>query len=152
MHARRVPAINYQALAAFRYALRRFLQFSEQAARDAGLEPQQHQLLLAIKGIPPGETSTIGFLAERLLIQHHSAVEIVDRAERCGLVRRGRPLADRRMVVVELAGKGARVIRKLSAGHLTELRTARAQLLKALRELDVSSGVQRKTGERMMRK
>lgn len=77
--------IDYQALAEFRFEIRRFLNFSEQIARAAGLEPQQHQALLAIKGLPEHRTATVGVLAERLLIQHHSAVELVNRLETKGL-------------------------------------------------------------------
>src|SRR5487761_1614906 len=78
---------DYQALADFRYGIRRFLNFSEQAARAAGIEPQQHQALLAIKGLPAARNATIGALAERLQIQHHSAVELADRLEARALLR-----------------------------------------------------------------
>ncbi|HYX50470.1 MAG TPA: helix-turn-helix domain-containing protein, partial [Ktedonobacteraceae bacterium] len=74
-----ISITEYQTLAEFRYQLRRFLRFSEQAARAAGLEPQQHQLLLALKGLPEGRKATIGALAERLQLTHHSTVELVDR-------------------------------------------------------------------------
>ena len=79
-----ISITEYQALAEFRYELRRFLRFSEQAARAAGFEPRQHQLLLAIKGLPEGKQATISALAERLQIAHHSTVELIDR-----LVERG---------------------------------------------------------------
>ena len=72
---------DYRALAEFRYQLRRFDRFSERAARAVGLEPQQHQLLLAVKGMPAGVHATIGLLAERLQVQHHTAVELVDRMQ-----------------------------------------------------------------------
>jgi DNA-binding MarR family transcriptional regulator len=70
---------DYQALAEFRYLLRRFLHFSEQEARAAGLEPQQHQMLLAIKGLPADKAASVGELAERLQLQHHSTVELINR-------------------------------------------------------------------------
>src|SRR5690348_11383007 len=93
---------DFQALAEFRYQLRRFVRFSEAAAREAGIEPQQHQLLLAVKGIPDGEVPRIAYLADRLQIQHHSAVELLDRMERKGLVARIRGENDRREVLVQL--------------------------------------------------
>jgi DNA-binding MarR family transcriptional regulator len=83
-------AIDYQALADFRFEIRRFLNFSERLVHAAGMEPQQHQALLAIKGLPAHRVATVGVLAERLLIQHHSAVELVNRLEAKGLLRRAR--------------------------------------------------------------
>ena len=90
---------DYQALAELRYQIRRFLHFSEQAARKAGLEPQQHQLMLALKGLPEGVRPRIGELAERLQIQHHSAVELINRLAAGGYVKRGRQSQDRREVL-----------------------------------------------------
>ncbi len=87
---------DYQALAEFRYQIRRFLHFSEQVAREAGLEPQQHQLLLALKGLPEGRKATIGELAERLQIQHHSTVELIDRMVERDLIQRSRDDEDQR--------------------------------------------------------
>ena len=95
-----VTPAEYRALAKFRYELRRFLRFSEQAARAAGLEPQQHQLLLAVRGMPPRAPATNGGLGERLQLRHHSTVEVVDRMEARGLVRRARQGHDRRWVAV----------------------------------------------------
>lgn len=126
---------DYRALAEFRYQIRRFLRFSEQAARAAGLEPQQHQLLLAIKGLPRGKSATVGTLAERLQVQHHSAVELVDRLEEKGLVRRLRDRRDRRQVVVRLRPEGARVLRQLSLHHLEELGSVGPRLVSVLRDL-----------------
>ena len=74
-------SVDYRGLADFRFEIRRFLNFSERLAHAAGVEPQQHQALLAIKGLPPHRVATIGVLAERLLIQHHSAVELANRLE-----------------------------------------------------------------------
>jgi DNA-binding MarR family transcriptional regulator len=122
-----------QALGEFRYQIRRFLNFSEQAARAAGVEPQQHQALLAVKGLSGGERATVGALAERLQIQHHSAVELVDRLEARKLVHRSRNTADRREVLVLLTGRGKRLLRELSAPHRKELRSAGPALLRALR-------------------
>src|SRR2546421_11496176 len=93
---------DYQNLALFRYHIRRFLRFSESAAKKAGIEPQQHQLMMAVKGLPAGEQPTIRYLAERLQIRHNSAVELVDRSEKRGLVRRVEDAKDLRRVLVQL--------------------------------------------------
>jgi DNA-binding MarR family transcriptional regulator len=93
---------GYRALAEFRYQIRRFLHFSEEQVRSLGLEPQQHQLLLTIKGLPPGTRATIGELAVRLQLKHHSAVELVDRLVRRGYVLRSAGQDDRRQVIVRL--------------------------------------------------
>jgi DNA-binding MarR family transcriptional regulator len=125
--------IQYQALAEFRYQIRRFLNFSERAARAAGLEPQQHQALLVVKGIPESGKATIGFVAERLQIRHHSAVELANRLERRGLLRRVRSKIDRREVRVELTPNGEKILQRLSASNQSELRTLAPVLLRALR-------------------
>lgn len=127
--------IEYQTLAEFRYQLRRFLRFSEQTARDVGLEPQQHQLLLAIKGLPEGKTATIGTLAERLQIEHHSTVELVTRLVEKGLVVRQRDEADQRRVLVRLTRAGEEVLRGLSMSHYAELKSASSTLVDALHQL-----------------
>ena len=131
---------NYADLAAFRYEIRRFLNFSEHAAREAGVEPQQHQALLAIKGVPPGSTATVGFLAERLQVQHHSACELSDRLQEKGLIRRWRSDADRREVLLELTPRGERVLEQLSAAHRNELRVAGPKLMKALQAVVSHNG------------
>jgi DNA-binding MarR family transcriptional regulator len=125
-------AIDYQALADFRYEIRRFLNFSERLVRDAGIEPQQHQALLAIKGLPAHRVATIGVLAERLLIQHHSAVELVNRLEANGLLRRTRGEVDRREVVLTLSRRGETLLKKLTRPHHAELQSARPKLTAAL--------------------
>ena len=96
---------DYQALAELRYQVRRFLHFSEQAARNMGLEPQQHQLMLALKGLPSGARPRIGELAERLQLQHHSTVELVNRLVAGGYIRRAQG-EDRREVLLSLTAKG----------------------------------------------
>lgn len=126
---------DYQELAEFRYQIRRFLRLSEQAARAAGLEPQQHQMLLALKGLPEGKKATIGVLAERLQIQHHSAVELIDRLAGRKLIRRYRSRVDRRQVFVRLTASGERVLRELSLYHLQELQSVGASLGTILNEL-----------------
>jgi DNA-binding MarR family transcriptional regulator len=130
---------EYRALAEFRFQLRRFLHFSEQAARAAGLEPQQHQLLLTLRGFPTGPPVTIGDLAERLLLQHHSTVELVDRSSRQGLVERQRDEADRRRVFVRLTAAGEAVLRDLSLPHREQLRTAGPTLARALNALLINA-------------
>src|SRR5512147_2140256 len=105
---------NYKALAEFRYQIRRFLRFSEETARAAGLEPQQYQLMLALKGLPEGSRHRIGEVAERLQIQHHSTVELVDRLARRGLIRRRRGESDRREVLLELTPRGDKLLQELA--------------------------------------
>lgn len=113
---------DYRTLAAFRHLLRRFLGFSEAAARDAGLTPQQHQALLAIKGFPGGNDVTIHDLAEQLCVRHHSAVELVDRLVAADLVVRRQDPADRRRVLLDLTSGADRCLAELSTAHLEELR------------------------------
>ena len=125
-------AIDYRSLAEFRYEIRRFLNFSEQAAREAGIEPHQHQALLAIKGLVPKQKATVGVLAERLQVQHHSAVELVNRLEKKRLIRRSRNAADRREVILALTGRGEEVLAALTLVHRAELRSAGPVLLRAL--------------------
>jgi len=127
---------EYQALAELRFQIRRFLHFSEQQVRGLGLEPQQHQLLLAIRGFPEGIDVTIGELALRLLLKHHSTVELVDRLERQGYVARTAGKQDRRQVIVHLTRKGSDVLRKLSLAHHQELEAAGPALASALRRLN----------------
>jgi len=132
MRKRPPRAIDYQALADFRFEIRRFLNFSERLAHATGLEPQQHQALLVIKGLPAHRVATIGVLAERLLIQHHSAVELVNRLEAKGLLRRARGVADRREVVLMLSRRGEALLECLTEPHRAELQSARHRLLAAL--------------------
>ena len=126
---------EYRALAQFRCQIRRFLHFSEEQARSYGLEPQQHQLLLAIKGLPEDAHPTIRELAERLQLKHHSTVELVDRLAKHGYVSRTAATEDRRQVIVHLTRAGAGVLRRLSLAHRGELDTAGPALSAALRSL-----------------
>ena len=131
-----ITELDYASLAEFRYQIRRFLHFSEQAARTAGIEPHQHQLLLALKGLAqPEEPPTIGILAERLQIQHHSAVELVQRLEDRRLISRSRSPADRRQVLIQLTPHGEAELEKLTVCHLAELRTNGPALVAALEGL-----------------
>src|SRR5450631_1465596 len=100
--AERLSQLDYQSLAELQHQIRRFLHFSENAARRAGLEPRQHQLMLALKGLPEGVRPCIGELAERLQIQHHSTVELVNRLSAGGYVRRVQAEQDRREVWLSL--------------------------------------------------
>ena len=135
MSAARLSLHDYRALADFRYQLRRFLSFSNEAARAAGLEPRQHQLLLAVKGMPEGVEATVGTIAERLQTQHHSTVELVDRMENRGLVRRLRSAGDRRRVLVSLTARGEALLARLSAVHRAEVRSVGPRLLRALESI-----------------
>ena len=126
---------EYRALALFRHLIRRFLAFSRKAASSAGLHPQQHQLLLALTGLPSGEIPTIGVLAWHLQMRHQSAVELVDRLSRRGLARRDRNPRDRRQVLVSITAQGRRKLRELSVQHREELRKLGPELLRALQDL-----------------
>jgi DNA-binding MarR family transcriptional regulator len=130
----RMSDAEYQQLADFRYALRLFLDFSAKAARAAGLTPQQHQALLAIKGLSVAGQATIAQLAERLVCRHHSAVELVDRLVDADLVRRNVDPSDRRKVDLSLTAKAQRSLDRLSAAHLNELQYLRPSLERMLRQ------------------
>jgi DNA-binding MarR family transcriptional regulator len=144
---------DYQSLAELRYQIRRFLRFSEQAAHKAGLEPRQHQLMLTLRGLPPETRPRIGELAERMQIQHHSAVELVNRLAAGGYVRRHRGSEDRREVLLSLTPKGERILRKLSLHHKNELRTQGPALVSALkRAMQTGNGTSPKTASNSRRK
>jgi DNA-binding MarR family transcriptional regulator len=132
---KRLSKRQHESLAAFRYALRRFLHFSEEAAQAAGLTPQKHQALLAIKGYPGRDCVTVGELAERLQIRHHSAVELVDRLSAESLVTRSTPPKDRRLVLVQLTRAGEEVLGQLSAAHTQQLKTLGPELIQTLNEI-----------------
>ena len=129
------PLRRYQALAEIRYRIRRFLAFSEAQARAAGVEPGQHQLLLAIRGLPHGLRPTIGALAERLGVQHNSAVELAKRAERAKLVKRTLGTRDRREVTLAITARGERILEALTRQHEAELALAAPTLVRALRSV-----------------
>jgi len=135
-----VRAEEYRVLAEFRYQIRRFLHASERAARACGLEPQQHQLLLAICGLPDGQRATVGTLARRLLLAHHSVVELIDRLEARGLVRRQRNAEDRRVVTVGVTARGRRLLRRLSLQHRRLLEQAGPELVHALEQVLARNG------------
>jgi DNA-binding MarR family transcriptional regulator len=122
---------QYSQLLDFRTSLREFLHWSEAQARDAGLSPAEHQLLLAIRGHPGPDHPSVGDVARALLLRHHSAVQLIDRAEHRGLVRRQPDARDGRVVRLRLTPLGRRRLRRLSALHLEEI----ARLAPALRFL-----------------
>ena len=123
---------DYRLLSEFRYLIRCFLEFSETAAVRAGLTARQHQALLAIKGVREDAVPTIGYLAERMRVQHHSAVELVDRLVEAGLVVRVPDPGDRRRVKLELTASAERHLAELSTSHLEELKRKRPALLELL--------------------
>ncbi len=128
------PAVpDYRALAQLRYQIRRFLRFSEEISRKAGLEPHQYQFMLAIKGLPAGARPTISELAERLQIKHHSTVELVNRLAARGYMERRRGEKDKREVLLELAPKGEEVLRRLALHHRDELHLLGPAFIKAIR-------------------
>ena len=133
---RRPTQTDYEALAEFRATLRRFLVFSEGAARAAGLTPRQHQALLAIKGAPDGLPLSVGELATRLGLRHNTGVELAKRLLASELSVRATDAADRRRVLLRLSPDGEARLAALSASHLEELRGARPVLRKLLRRLD----------------
>jgi len=126
---------DFKAMAELRYQIRRFLRFSENAAREAGAEPQQHQLLLAVRGLPDDLKPTIGGLAERMQLQHHSTVELVDRLVERGFLCRLRATDDRRKVLVKLTHDGEQFLKKLSLHHLQELQSTGPKFVKILQRL-----------------
>jgi len=117
-----LTAVDYENLLEFRTSLRKFLHWSETRARDAGLTPAQHQLMLAVKGHPGDDPPTVGDLADYLLLRHHSAVELIDRAVAAGLVQRARDDGDGRIIRIRLTPEGEARLRRLSTAHLDELR------------------------------
>ena len=128
----RVTVTDLRALAAFRYELRGFVAFSEQAAREAGIEPQQHQLLLAVGGLPAKQRPNIRTLAERLCVQHHTAVALVNKLCERGLVRRERSVEDKRQVLVRLTDAGADLLQELSRKHRQHLQSVGPEMVAAL--------------------
>lgn len=131
----KVTQTEYEMLSGLRYALRQFLRFSEEKAREAGITPQQHQALLAIKGFPGNTRVTIGLFAERLQIRHHSAVGLTDRLVSKGLIARSPSSSDRRQVFLELTSRGNRVLEKLSSAHKEQLRRVGPEIESLLKRL-----------------
>ena len=132
---KKLTLADYRALAEFRQQIRGYLHFSEQAVLKAGLERGQYQLMLAIKGMPEGVRPRIREVANRMHIQHHSAVELINRLEAGGYVRREPALEDKREVLLALTPKGERVLGKLALHHRKELKNAAPGLVAALRKV-----------------
>jgi len=130
--AKSMSLAEFRALAEFRHQIRQFLNGSEQAARAAGLEPQQYLFMLAVRGLPAGHTATIRELAERMQLRHHSTVEMVNRLERQQLLRRERSRADRRQVILHLTPRAEKILSRLARQRIEELRTAAPTLVRAL--------------------
>lgn len=130
-----ITTAEYRALAELRYRIRHFLREGDSLTREAGLEPQQYVLLLAIRGLPEGEEASIRTLAERLALKHHSVVELVDRLESHGYVRRSRGREDRRRVLVSLLPRGERMLEQVVRQRISELRSNGHQLVNAIDQL-----------------
>jgi DNA-binding MarR family transcriptional regulator len=130
-----ITSAEYRALAELRYRIRHFLREGDTTARSVGLEPQQYLVLLAIRGLPKGRSSTIQTLAERLALKHHSAVELIDRLEAHGYVRRTRSRDDRRQVFVSLLPRGDRLLEQVARNRISELRTSGETLVDAIEAL-----------------
>ncbi len=140
-HRGRISPALYRRLAEFRYRIRRFLHVSEEIARSSGIEPQQHQLMLAIKGLAPGARPNLNTLSERLCLRHHSTVELVDRLEKQGAVVRRPSDRDGREVLVELTAHGERLLHQLSALIRQELMVTGPALAASLRAILAHSPV-----------
>ena len=133
--AKEITTAEYQALAELRYRIRKFVREGDAVAQTAGLEPQQYLLLLAIRGLPDGEEATIRALADRLALKHHSAVELIDRLEAHGYVRRNRSRDDRRRVLVALLPRGEKLLEQVARDRIGELRASGAALVNAISAL-----------------
>jgi len=133
------PDFLLRTLAEFRFELRRFLHFSECAALEAGLQPQQHQLLLQVAGAPESTVVTIAYAAERLGLKHNSAVELVNRSQRQGLLARTADACDRRLAILQLTRKGKQVMGRLAGDHARELNEMAPRLAQALEHLGMQA-------------
>ncbi len=131
----KITASEYRSLAELRYRIRLFLREGDATALSEGLEPQQYQMLLAIRGVEEGESATIGALAERLAIKHHSAVELIDRLEKRGYIKRLRDKDDRRQVHVLLLGRGEKALAAVVEERISELCASGSKLVGAIRSL-----------------
>lgn len=131
----KITESEYMALAELRHCIRQFLQEGDATARQAGLEPQQYLLLLAIRGLPAGQEATIRVLAERLSLRHHSTVELIDRMEARGYVKRMRGREDRREVLISLQPRGEKLLEKVVEQRIIELRANGRELVQAISAL-----------------
>jgi DNA-binding MarR family transcriptional regulator len=133
--AKEITTAEYRALAELRYRIRKFVREGDAVARTAGLEPQQYLLLLAIRGMPEGEDPTIRSLAERLALKHQSTVELIDRLESHGYVRRARSRDDRRRVLVSLLPRGEQLLEEVAQQRISELRSSGTAFVNAISAL-----------------
>jgi len=133
--AEKITQNEYSALAELRYRIRRFLQEGDATTRQAGLAPQQYLLLLAIRGLPTGQEASISALAERLSLRHHSTVELIDRMEARGYVKRVRGREDRRQVLISLEPRGEKLLEKVVQQRIIELRANGRALVQAITAL-----------------
>jgi DNA-binding MarR family transcriptional regulator len=157
--AKTIPNARLQVLADFRHHLRIFLHFSEETAARSGLQPQQHQLLLQVAGVPEGVEPTVGYAAKRLRIQHHAVVSLSKRCEETGLLKRTQGKPDKRTVILSLTSKGRQVLDALSADHELELNEMAPKLIEKLLGVSASgkkssngrksAGGKTKTSERL---
>ena len=129
---KKISKTEFRALAELRYRIRQFLKEGDATAREEGLEPQQYLMLLAIQGLPPDVPGKIRTLADRLALKHHSAVELVDRLEQHGYVKRTRSHQDKRQVLVTLLPKGQKVLERVVQQRISELRATGRQLVQAI--------------------
>ncbi len=136
------PLASYRQLAELRFRIRQYLQFSEQVARTHGIEPQQHQLMLTIKGLPVNATPTVSALANRLCLRHHSTVELINRLVERGAAIRKPSTQDRRQVLVELTPLGEELLEKLHANHEKELQTCAPELQEQIGVILASSNIE----------
>jgi DNA-binding MarR family transcriptional regulator len=130
-----ITSEEYRALAELRHRIRIFVKEGDAVARATGLEPQQYLLLLAVRGLPEGEEATIRTLADRLALKHHSAVELIDRLEAHGYVKRSRSRDDRRRVLVTLLPRGEKLLEEVAKHRISELRASGAALVQAIAAL-----------------
>ena len=133
------PDLLLRTLAEFRYELRRFLLFSECAALEAGLQPQQHQLLLQVAGAPENTAVTISYAAERLGLKHNSTVELVDRSELEGLLERTTDVDDKRRAILSITREGRLVLGRLAGDHAKELNELAPRLTRALKHISFNA-------------
>jgi DNA-binding MarR family transcriptional regulator len=132
---RAISAAQYRLLSEFRFQIRSFLHFSDELARANGLEPQQHQLLLALRGLPKGVRPTVSALAARLCLRHHTTVELANRLVERGAIVRQQSETDRREVLLQITEEGEKLLRQLSAAHWQELKKTGPALAAALDNL-----------------
>jgi DNA-binding MarR family transcriptional regulator len=142
-----ITTAEYRALAELRYRIRKFVGEGDAVARAAGLEPQQYLLLLAVRGLPEGVEATIRTLADRLALKHHSAVELIDRLEAHGYVRRSRSRDDRRSVFVALLPRGEKLLEQVAGDRIGELRASGTAFVNAISALMEDGGSSR-TGKK----